>query len=258
MLTNDDGKLPAHHNVCDSVLRNLATALRTARPLHQPFTHLVVDQFFPVPLFDAICGYLPPTECYLRVERSHGKPMSAPWGERTILPLNAAGIERLPVRIRPLWQGVVDGLCCEAGWSQLARACGLELAQLQAPPDRSRNPVAQAILSRDFPPYAIGPHTDVPDRIVSAIIYLRPTGRSEALGTSLFRPRPPMSRCTEGRHYSFDAGGFDVAGVVPFLSNRALLFARSDTSFHGVLPFDGDQPPRDVLLFELPWRRAPE
>lgn len=255
---DDGGNVPAQDSGCDRVLRHLASALRIARPSQHPFPHLVVDGFFPAPLFDALCGSLPPAEWYLRAERSVGRPMDAPRGERTILPLDTAGIERLPARAGPIWQGVVDGLCLEAGWSLLARACGLEPAALQAPPGRSRDPVAQAILGRDFPPYGIGPHTDVPDRLVSAIVYLRPTGRHEALGTALFRPRPPMSHCTEGRHYPFDADAFEVAGVVPFLPNRALLFARSDTSFHGVLPWDEDQPVRDVLLFELAWRRAPD
>lgn len=258
MLTNDKSKNTANYNVSDSVRRNLATALRIAKPLHQPFTHFVVDRFFPRRLFDAIADYLPPTECYLRAERSHRRPASAPWGERTILPLDSAGIERLPESIRSLWEGIVEGLCCEAGWSQLARLCGLEPAQLQAPPGRSRDPVAQAILSRDFPPYAIGPHTDVPDRIISAIVYLSPIGQGQTLGTALFRPRPPRSCCNEGRHYQIDSDEFDVVGVVPFLPNRALLFPRSNRSFHGVLPSSGEEPPRDVLLFELAWRRARE
>ena len=255
LSTNDDGNSYTHDNACDGVLRHLAAALHLAKPLHQPFTHLIVDRFFPKPLFDAISSYLPPTECYQRVECSHGQPMSAPRGERTILPLDAAGIESLPSPIRPLWHGIVDAFCCEEGWMQLVRACGLETTQLHAPPGRSRDPTPQVILSRDFAPYAIGPHTDVPDRIVSAIVYLGPTGQSEALGTALFRPRPPMSRCTMGRHYRVDADEFDVVGVVPFLPNRALLFARSDTSFHGVLPFASEEQTRDVLLIELAWRR---
>jgi hypothetical protein len=88
----------------------------------------------------------------------------------------------------------------------------------------------------------------VPRRLLSLIYYIAPPGRASAFGTTLF-VRDDGRACREGRHYGFE--GFRAVKTVEFRPNRALVFARTDRPFHGVLPIPPGLPRRDTLLYEI-------
>jgi hypothetical protein len=105
------------------------------------------------------------------------------------------------------------------------------------------------ILSRDIPPYKIGPHTDVAARVASAILYLSLQDVPATWGTTLFVPADGRFECSEGRHYGFD--GFVPATTIPFRPNRAVAFRRTNRSFHGLQPIAANGHTRDVLLYKI-------
>jgi hypothetical protein len=115
--------------------------------------------------------------------------------------------------------------------------------------DVRAQPRPQVILSRDYPPYAIGPHTDIPKRLASMILYLAPKQAPAEWGTSLFVPKKPGFTCSRGQHYDF--ANFIPSSTVAFRANRALLFARSDRSFHGLLPIAPEGGARETMLYEI-------
>lgn len=83
--------------------------------------------------------------------------------------------------------------------------------------------------------YSIGPHTDIPRRVVTAILSLAPPEAGfdwASCGTLLCAPVDPMHRCWGNNHYTMD--GFRVASVAPYAANSLLVFYKTRHSFHAV------------------------
>lgn len=106
-------------------------------------------------------------------------------------------------------------------------------------------------LIRDQNGYQIGPHTDHPKKVFSALFYLPKDESQINAGTSLYVPKQAGFECDKGGHYSL--GRFKKVATVPFKPNSLLVFLRSNKSFHGVEKYQGDDW-RNVLLYNV--RRA--
>ena len=105
---------------------------------------------------------------------------------------------------------------------------------------------SDSLLVRDLTNYSIGPHTDLPHRLLSLLYYM-PADRSLInCGTSLYRPKQTGFTCKGGPHHSFDK--FESLGRVPFLPNSLFLFCKTDTSFHGVEPLSNVSVERKLLI----------
>jgi len=113
----------------------------------------------------------------------------------------------------------------------------------------------EAFLLRDRETYELGPHTDSPLKIVSALFYLPPDDSAPDLGTSLYRPKLPDFVCAGGPQYYFH--DFHRVVTLPFRRNAMLAFPKSPRCFHGVEPV-GSARQRDLLLVDLKvWRPDP-
>jgi len=99
----------------------------------------------------------------------------------------------------------------------------------------------ETLLIRDMPGYKIGPHTDSPVKVISALFYL--IGQEE---TSLYTPKEKDFRCKGGPHYPFEK--FNKVGTMKFKPNSMFAFLKTDNSFHGVEPTKHQ---RDVMLFDV-------
>ncbi len=93
-------------------------------------------------------------------------------------------------------------------------------------------------LVRDEPGYSLGPHTDAPKKVVTALFYLPRDGSLSHLGTSLYQPKVPFTD-PSNKHHEF--GDFTRVATLPYLPNSLFAFARSDSSFHGVERTDGQR-----------------
>jgi FkbM family methyltransferase len=105
----------------------------------------------------------------------------------------------------------------------------------------------ELLLLRDSQGYKIPPHTDTPSKVISALFYLPKDKSLEQYGTSVFKPKKAGFTCPNGKHYKFE--DFEKVWTAPFRPNSAMIFARTDTSFHGVEPFDNNGV-RDILLYD--------
>ena len=94
--------------------------------------------------------------------------------------------------------------------------------------------VPDALLIRDRGNYSLGPHTDHPLRLVVLIIYLPLTDAEPHLGTSIYVPKEDGFTCAGGPHYEHQM--FHRAFTAPYKPNSALVFVKTDNSFHGVEP----------------------
>lgn len=103
-------------------------------------------------------------------------------------------------------------------------------------------------LIRDSEGYAIGPHTDSPDKVLSLLFYLPSNEALREYGTSILVPNDPTFRCPGTRHHNFS--DFTEIWRAPFLPNTCLGFWKTDASFHGVYPIPIPIR-RDVLLYNI-------
>lgn len=218
-------------------------AIEAAAPAETPFAHLVIDEFLPTGIFADTFAALERLADFERPEPNCGS--AAPRAERAIFQLSAY-LRSNPQSETMDTLGVVNQALLSP---TVVNACLAAFSDVTIDDDVAAQPRSQVILSRDYPPYAIGPHTDVPKRLTSMILYVAPNDAPAEWGTSLFVPKHPGFTCSRGQHYDF--GDFMPSSTVAFRANRALLFARSDRSFHGLLPIEPDQGPRETLLYEI-------
>ena len=87
-------------------------------------------------------------------------------------------------------------------------------------------------LLRDTEKWALGPHTDHPDKIFVILIYLPSDSFTSYLGTSLYTPKEQGFTCEGGPHYPHEQ--FNCCVTLPFLPNSAFGFCKNNVSFHGV------------------------
>lgn len=106
----------------------------------------------------------------------------------------------------------------------------------------------ETLLIKDRKGYQIGPHTDSPNKVASALFYLPQDNLMPEAGTSLYVPKKPGVKCSGERHYFFE--DFNRAKTMPYLPNSMFAFKKSDVSFHGVEPFSYDRE-RHVLLYDV-------
>lgn len=107
---------------------------------------------------------------------------------------------------------------------------------------------SEYLLMRDLPGYALGPHTDSPSKVISALLYL-PESESNS-GTVFYTPKRESFRCPGGPHYPFEL--FDVHSVMPYQPNTLVAFLKTDKSFHGV---PAATVTRDLLLYDIRKRK---
>jgi FkbM family methyltransferase len=103
----------------------------------------------------------------------------------------------------------------------------------------------ECLLIQDRPGYQIGPHTDSPVKVITALFYL-PTEEIPNAGTSIYTPKESGFTCKGGPHYESDK--FDLVKTMPFKPNSMFAFLKTDNSFHGVEKCDAV---RNVLLYDI-------
>lgn len=152
--------------------------------------------------------------------------------------------------LHPLIRYVYDVLSHPICVHALSRVFAREVASAFG---RSDLPLASTMLMvEDRTGYALLPHTDVPHKAVTLLIYLAEEGDDPDLGTEIYIPAPGVSL----------SGGFPMRGRFrrsPFLRvataayrpNGALMFPPSARSFHGVKEVVGENRVRRLLQFQL-------
>ncbi|EDP63345.1 hypothetical protein BAL199_28525 [alpha proteobacterium BAL199] len=108
------------------------------------------------------------------------------------------------------------------------------------------------VLVEDRSGYELLPHTDVPQKALTLIVYLAADDADPSLGTELyaFRGSPDgapanIMQTRVARHW------FNRVTTVPYRPNHGLAFAPSRNTFHGVGHVQTDTAVRRILQFQL-------
>lgn len=107
---------------------------------------------------------------------------------------------------------------------------------------------ADALYTKDYMTYNLGPHTDKISKVLTCLIYMPSDSSMSKFGTTIYTPKDPDFKCPGGPHHKREK--FDVYKSVEFLPNRLFCFLKTDNSFHGVEQVDLDIE-RTLLIFDL-------
>ena len=231
-------------NVEQHVVERIGNAL----VMDRPFPHFFVEDIFPEDFYARLLENMPGNDCYVPLGETPYVNKGA-YMERLVLELTDAEIDRLPGETGTFWRDANTWL---AGAPLLYAICGKFADIVAARFGDNLDTVAfapQTIVVRDRTKYAIGPHTDSPQRFLSALFYCPQDNSMEHLGTSIYEPLDRSFRCRGGPHYGFDK--FANVGTMPFRRNSLFCFVKTDNSFHGVEPIADEAIERDLILYNL-------
>jgi len=211
--------------------------LKSASLQDQPFPYFIIDEVFPPKAYAEILNHIPTEEEFETSDDC-----------RYGLALNDSGLARLEMVKRVYWQGVCDWLLSEKFMLDVAaifysdlkmRFFGREEIALQP----------SASLGRTKTGFILGPHTDLPHRVITLLFYLPETDLYSETGTSLYKSKDPDFKCAGGPHHGFE--NFQKLMTVNYLPNTVFGFFKSDESFHGVEPWLDSEFRRDTMQYEI-------
>jgi hypothetical protein len=235
-----------------AVRRHVVSRLASAPLRAQPFPHVYVEDVFPQDFYDDMIARLPRDESYTRLVDT-GRVTKAYSPER----LCFFGTQSDPAAPddagSTFWTGLLQALVHD----DLTHAM---LAKFQASiKDRFASAGAgrgmqlqcrsETFLMRDLTNYELGPHTDTPSKLISALFYLAQDDTAPHLGTALYAPKQPGFTCEDGGHHDFHM--FDRVTTMPYRRNALVAFPKTPACFHGVEPVTGPSTRRDLLLFNV-------
>lgn len=184
-----------------------------------PFPHIFVSEVFDRNMYALLLKSLPDDSQYLSLEEgrgSKGYPERFCWTPKD-----------------GIWKDLANFMLCGALKDALSEKFGVTGTK------------DEILVIRDKHGYQIGPHSDSPSKVLSALFYL-PTEELPNAGTSLYAPKEDGFTCEGRKHYPFEL--FDKVTTMPFRPNSLFAFAKSDRSFHGV---ERQTVQRDILLYDI-------
>jgi len=219
-----------------------------------PFPHIYVREVFPQDFYRELRAHLPPADAF-RSLKSLGRVSSDYPDTRLVFPLTPDNVEALDEPFVSFWTWVAhqfltgDFLRCMLSHfgtflnQRWGEASGLKFHD-------------EALIVQDYSTYALGPHTDTPNKVMSFLFYLPADESRSPDGPSIYAPKDPDFVCTKGLHYPFD--GFHLVTTMPYLSNSLFAFVKTSNSFHGVEPIADSDVRRDLLLYDIKVQNPPE
>lgn len=213
-----------------------------------PFPYFFTKEIFPDDYYQEILDYLPAREDYQPLSAS-GVVRQGTYKQRLCLPLVAESISDLPFMHMIFWSRFIELMKSDQFVSavldlfrpQIEERFGNQKVRLQ--PDLG--------LISDNSDYAIGPHTDHPQKVLTLLFYFPRNDKQKSLGTSVYKPKDSAFRCEGFKHHPFE--GFERTYTAPFIPNSVFGFFKSDRSFHGVEPIGTQATPRNLLSYQFLW-----
>lgn len=212
-----------------------------------PFPHLEIEDLLPRPLFDALRS-LNITDRLVSRSTTVAAAKIQPSPERYHLSLTDR-FGGSAVANEPVLAAAVGALC----HSIVARALITRFQHVISKRFDGEIPLFHHSLEYidDRTGYALPPHTDAPRKLVTLLLYLADEGADPELGTALYALRSgrtlPIGLPTER---SFLASDMVEAHRVPYRPNRAIVFAPTTNSLHGVPRVAELRYPRRLLQYQ--------
>lgn len=211
-----------------------------------PYPHLVIEGIFTPKIYGCILQNLKPLRSHKILKKVNSKmtPKEIEQAQRSYNDLNSnEHLDRL---------GEIYGLNRDSKrfWKQFATVLNddrvrnswlnkfLEPLSLRSPKfeDKSTRTLSRQLLTIDGSSYAIFPHTDTVDKLVTILIYL-PESDDEKyyrLGTLLMQKKNISADLKISGKQRADWKDFSIVKQAPFKPNVALAFSACEESWHAV------------------------
>lgn len=194
--------------------------------LGYPYSHIHLSEIFHPKLYEQMLENLPLSDEMLPITVARGSPFP----DRFVLDLD----EYKNGAMSEFWRGVTSGL----------RDKGFAKSMLNAFRVHEVEYRDEFLLVNDRSNYCIGPHTDSPRKILTAIFYLPQTNNEKGFGTTLYSS---ARECAGRMHHPFDS--CEEVMTIPYKRNSMFAFAKTERSWHGVKPFPGELN-RWILIYD--------
>jgi FkbM family methyltransferase len=238
-------------NASESAFADVIDKIQHSFVETKPFPAIYLRDLFPVKYYEEMQRFFPLLDQMQSLGET-GRVSSGAYPERLVTLFTEEHFQRLDQTQHDFWGNFAQALTSEefvhACINKFMPWCSNRLAGLRDRHNavRVRN---DALLVNDRTNYAIGPHTDLPHRLISLLFYLPKDESLRYLGTSFYKHNDPNFRCPGGPHYNFE--DFARLGSAPFLPNSLLMFVRTGTSFHGVEPIKEQGIERRLLISNI-------
>jgi hypothetical protein len=246
----------AGREVASYVLGHLLGRIEATPAIHEPFTHIYLEEVFPRDVYEQVLASLPDARLYQGSAERHREKGEVGGYVRSMFPVAPTTLADLPASDRELWRGIGAVLTApelkRAMFARLARDLAYRFGVPESEVPRL-SAYARPTLYRETEGFEIPPHPDTRKKIVTMHLYF-PADRSQLeLGTALYRRRPLAMPFGDWR------GRFEKVKQFPFEPNSGYAFVVNNTlskkSWHGreqLLPGAGV---RNTLLntfYEIP------
>lgn len=217
------------------VVKHVVDKITGAKLETTPYNWIEVNGVWPEEFYNQMILNRIPNDCLFSLHEL-GRVKTQYSNDRKILELSPK-ITILSQPIRQFWENVYRIICNDIE--------PVLLAKLQA----THKPYGSEVLyTRDSNGFHLGPHTDRPDKILTALFYTPSTANNPELGTTIFVPHQQGFTDVGNTHFGYD--NFTALKTVEYVPNKLFCFLKSDVSFHGVLPVDAEVD-RDLLIFDV-------
>jgi len=226
----------------ERVAGHLARVVEGTAVEREPFAHCVLENPWPVDLYDELVAALPGSEYYRPLHHSDAR-LPDGTSARLQFPLIEVNIDRLPPARRSLWKDVARAVMSAPVIEAYRERFAADLERVRGLPAQSIRLRPYATLFRDVGGYRISIHPDSPRKAITTQFYL-PADRAQLhLGTR-FHSRTPE-------------GGFELARTMAFAPNTGYAFAVTPDSHHSVATLQPGDRPRNSLMIIINYDRGP-
>lgn len=210
-----------------------------------PFPHLVIKEALNTNFYSQLLNNLPENSILDSLENARGTK-----GYKDRFVLNLKKDKPLLSNDRTDYSAInqlTEELLNESFANSLLRKFPEAAKRAQNFQQEGKRLALEAYYVEDHTGYKLPPHTDSKHKLVTGLFYLPESDLLINSGTSLFIPNDLAVDLDSDLH--LDRQKFTEVFRVPFASNTALFFARSDNSFHGVEgPFEYK---RNLIIFDI-------
>lgn len=228
------------------VLECVIQRMANAKVEKEPYSYFHIDSVFPKEFYQELIDSFPDPSCYHPLGETGGVRKGT-YTQRFCLFLENEHLSQLPFAHMIFWTQFSEMFKSPAFKNAILKKFESEYQERYGHQKLRLEPNLELI--SDHSNYAIGPHTDHPQKVLTLLFYFPRDDRNPHLGTSVYRPLDPHFRCEGLGHHSFQ--NFSRVYTAPFVPNSVFGFFKSDRSFHGVEPIGKQEVPRQLMSYNL-------
>lgn len=219
---------------------HISAAVDAATLEHDPFPHIVVNDWLPAHTYRRIIEAIPPPVFFADRDQHWAVPFGV-----------------APAYSRLVWAFVANKIVGDMLHGALNRkfqqvVCEYVRSFCPALPhdiDLTLHPSDGRIMLRR-PGYTLTPHRDPKWGFVTGLVYLARDGDNEAYGTQLYRVRDDLE-APSGRVFYVEQQRCELVETVPFRANTLLAFLNSSGAHGASIPADAQPPNLERYLYQF-------